>query len=88
MSQKLKADLATRYGDSGPPEILVPDPQVWAEFGITSMSGDRWTKDPDLDFPPAIKVRGRNFRSRRLLEEFKANLLRKALAGRKTLTAA
>jgi hypothetical protein len=68
--------------NSASPEILVPDPQVWAEFGITEMSGYRWTNDPDLGFPPAIKVRGRNFRSRRLLEEFKAALIHKAITGR------
>ena len=37
-------------------ETLVPDPEVWRELGITSMSGFRWERDPDLDFPPAIKI--------------------------------
>ena len=61
---------------------LVPDPEVWRELGITSMSGFRWERDPDLDFPPKIKVRGRNFRSRRMLEAFKEKLIRKALTDR------
>jgi hypothetical protein len=61
---------------------FVPDPEVWSEFGVTSMTGYRWTHDPDLNFPPPIKVRKRNFRSRALLEEFKARLLRGAMAGK------
>jgi hypothetical protein len=39
----------------------------------------RWTHDQSLGFPPPIKIRNRNFRSRRALEDFKQNLLRKAL---------
>jgi hypothetical protein len=34
------------------PDTLVPDPLVWREFGITSMTGWRWSNDPDLGFPP------------------------------------
>ena len=62
------------------PDELVPDPQVWRELGITSMTGWRYTHDPELNFPPPIKIRTRNFRSRRQLEEFKARLLRHAMA--------
>jgi hypothetical protein len=58
---------------------LVPDPQVWKELGITSMTGWRWTRDPALDFPPQITIRRRNFRSRKQLEAFKARMLRQAL---------
>jgi len=61
------------------PEILVPDPIVWREFGISPMTGYRWTHDKELDFPPPMKIMNRNFRSRRLLEEFKSRLLRKAI---------
>lgn len=63
-------------------DTLVPDPVVWAEFDISSMTGWRWTRDPELDFPPAIRIRGRNFRSRRQLEAFKARLLRAAITSR------
>jgi hypothetical protein len=67
-----------------PVDTLVPDPQVAAELGgLTRMALHRWTHDPTLDFPPAIKIRGRNFRSRRLLEAFKERVLRKAMATRK-----
>jgi hypothetical protein len=64
------------------PDEFVPDPQVWEEFGITAMTGWRWDHDPELDFPPAIKIRNRNFRSRRALESFKEKMVRRALAER------
>ena len=64
------------------PDELVPDPQVWRELGITSMSLWRWTNDPKLDFPPPIKIRTRCFRSRRALEAFKERMLRTAIEQR------
>jgi len=60
----------------------VPDPQVWRELGITSMTGWRWTRDADLDFPPLIKIRTRNFRSRKQLEAFKQRMVQQALQQR------
>jgi hypothetical protein len=68
--------------EAGSFDTLVPDPQVWEEFGVTSMTGDRWTKDPGLGFPQPVKIRRRNFRIRRELEEFKARMIKVALAGR------
>jgi len=62
------------------PDQLVPDPEVWKEFGVTSMTLYRWTNDRDLGFPPVIKIRQRNFRSRRALEAFKQRLIARALA--------
>jgi predicted DNA-binding transcriptional regulator AlpA len=64
------------------PDALVPDPVVWREFGISSMTGWRWTNDPELNFPAPVKIRGRCFRSRRALEAFKERLMRGALASR------
>jgi hypothetical protein len=61
------------------PDELVPDPQVWREFGVSAMTGHRWTHDPNLGFPPKIKIRDRNFRSRKQLEGFKARMLQQAL---------
>lgn len=46
---------------------LVPDPQVWRELGISPMTGWRWSHDQALCFPPAVKIRNRNYRSRRAL---------------------
>jgi predicted DNA-binding transcriptional regulator AlpA len=55
---------------------FVSDPQVWKELGISSMTGWRWQRDPDLNFPPRIQIRGWNFRSRKQLERWKAEMLR------------
>ena len=38
------------------PDALVPDPQVWEELGVTSMTGWRYTHDRELNFPPPIKI--------------------------------
>jgi hypothetical protein len=69
------------------PDMLVPDPVVWREFGITSMTGWRWSNDPKLGFPPPIKIRTRCFRSRRQIEAFKARVLANAIAARSTSAA-
>jgi predicted DNA-binding transcriptional regulator AlpA len=65
-----------------PPDELIPDPTVWKEFGISSMTGWRWTNDPALGFPPPVKIRNRKFRSRRALEAFKQRLLIEAATQR------
>ena len=64
------------------PDILVPDPVVRAEFGVTPMTLHRWGKDPALRFPPKIKIRQHNFRSRRALEEFKERMAAQAIKAR------
>jgi hypothetical protein len=73
------------------PDQLVPDPQVWKEFGISSMSGWRWDDDvkknpngelAQMGWPAPISIRKRNFRSRRALEQFKANAQRQAIQKR------
>ena len=63
-------------------DTFIPDPQVWKELGISSMTGWRWQRDPGLNFPPAIQIRGRNFRSRRQLERWKDEMLRRSIGGR------
>jgi hypothetical protein len=72
------------------PDELVPDPTVFQEFHITSMTGWRWDRDPELvalGWPPPVKIRNRNFRSRRLVEAFKEALVRQALEQRVRSTA-
>lgn len=61
---------------------LVPDPQVCREFSISAMTLYRWDHDRALNFPPPVRIRTRKFRSRRRLDEFKARLLRAAIASR------
>ena len=73
---------ATPLSDTKP-DNLIPDPVVCAEFGVTAMTLWRWTRDSELNFPPAIAIRNRNFRSRRQLEAFKARMLRKAIRQRR-----
>jgi hypothetical protein len=67
------------------PDQLIPDPQICSEFNITPMTIWRWDHDPtliELGWPPAVKIRNRKFRSRNLVESFKARLLRHALEQR------
>ena len=59
---------------------LVPDGRVCKEFHVTSMTLLRWTNNPKMGFPPAIKIGGRNYRSRKALDEFKAQKEREGLA--------
>jgi predicted DNA-binding transcriptional regulator AlpA len=58
---------------------LVPDPKARKEFGVSAMTIWRWDRDSKLGFPPPIKINGRTYRSRQQLEEWKANLLARAL---------
>jgi hypothetical protein len=77
--------MVTKIEGAGDDDLdtFVPDPQVWRELGVTSMTGWRWSHDDRLNFPPPIQIRGRNYRSRRQLEDFKARLLRQAIATRR-----
>src|SRR5262245_65347434 len=77
-------ESATPPSDTNP-DNLIPDPVVCAEFGVTAMTLWRWTRDPDLNFPPAIAIRNRNFRSRKQLETFKARMLSKAIRHRRVI---
>jgi predicted DNA-binding transcriptional regulator AlpA len=69
-------------GEPAAPDELVPDPAVCREFGIVSMTLWRWTRDKELQFPPAVQIRGRNFRSRRQLQAFKERMIRAAVVQR------
>lgn len=65
------------------PDSFVPDPAVRREFGICEMTLTRWDADEDMDFPPAIKINNRCYRSRRLLDAFKERLMKDAIERRK-----
>jgi predicted DNA-binding transcriptional regulator AlpA len=77
--RKQQHQAAEPGGDDGEPDSFVPDSVVAKELGITVMSLWRRTNDPDGQFPPPIKVSGRNFRSRKQVEEYKARKLREAM---------
>jgi predicted DNA-binding transcriptional regulator AlpA len=78
-------DAAATPPSSTNPDNLIPDPVVCAEFGVTAMTLWRWTRDPELNFPPPIAIRNRNFRSRRQLEAFKARMLMRAIRQRRMI---
>lgn len=58
---------------------LIPDPQVWRGLNICSRTLNRWTQDPSMGFPPAIRIRNRNYRSRAAIEAWKETMLRKGI---------
>jgi hypothetical protein len=68
-------------------DVLVPDRIVRAELCLSPMTAWRWDRDPamtELGWPPLIRTgpQGRKYRSRRQLEQFKANLVKRAIAQR------
>jgi hypothetical protein len=63
-------------------DALIPDPEMWRKFGVSPMTGWRWTNDPKLNFPQPIKIRTRNFRRGGELNEFGERLLREAIKQR------
>jgi hypothetical protein len=69
-------------------DTFVPDPKVWRELGISSMTGWRWQRDQEINFPPRIQIRGRNFRSRKQLERWKAEMLRRSIGEHRGAAAA
>jgi predicted DNA-binding transcriptional regulator AlpA len=61
-------------------DMLVRDRAVAKEFGdVSLMTLYRWTNDDSLGFPPPVKIRNKNFRSRRALEDFKARMMLDAI---------
>jgi hypothetical protein len=68
------------------PDEMVPDREVRHEFGdVSPMCLWRWDRDEALaalGWPPPVKIRKRNFRPRKALEDFKAALQRQALESR------
>jgi hypothetical protein len=73
------------------PDQFVADPDVACELGISLMSIWRYDHSAELaemGWPAKVSMRKRNFRSRHQLEQFKNNMLRRAMAERKQLIAA
>jgi len=63
-----------------PDDEFISDKTVIKEFDITKMTLWRWDRSAELDFPPAIYIERRKYRSRKMVEAFKQRLLRKAIA--------
>ena len=73
-----------------PYDEFAPDLKVCEELGVTAMTLWRWDHDPAkaaLGWPPPIRIGPRKFRSRKLLEEFKAAMVQRALADRASRSA-
>ncbi len=41
---------------------LIPDPKVCERYDISDMTLYRWDRDPDLNFPPPIRINRRKYR--------------------------
>jgi hypothetical protein len=78
----LESSMPNTLEQDARPDHLVPDPTIANEFSITLMTLWRWSHDENLKFPPAIKIRGKNFRSRQAVEDFKNCLLLGAIRAR------
>jgi predicted DNA-binding transcriptional regulator AlpA len=71
-----------------PRRQLVPDAQVRAELGgVSSMTIHRWDNDETLQFPRPIVIRGRKFRWRHEVEDFKSRLIEATTNGSATTIA-
>jgi hypothetical protein len=66
-------------------DSFVSDPDVKVELDISEMTKWRWDRSPELaslGWPPPMRVARKKFRSRKLLEQFKQNMLDRAIADR------
>jgi predicted DNA-binding transcriptional regulator AlpA len=71
-----------------PPRQLVPDAQVRAELGgVSPMTLHRWDNDETLQFPRPLVIRGRKFRWRHEVEDFKSRLIEATTNGSATTVA-
>ncbi|MCA1431180.1 hypothetical protein I6F29_35625 [Bradyrhizobium sp. NBAIM16] len=62
------------------PDSFVPDKQVRNELGgITATTLRKWERDPRLNFPPRISILERTYRSRKALDEFKQQAIKRGL---------
>ena len=71
--------MSSKQEPADAPDELVPDAQMRKEFNVSAMTVHRWDNDPDLQFPPPVKIRKHNFRSRHALEAFKKRVIATAL---------
>jgi hypothetical protein len=49
-----------------------PDPKVARRFGVCQKTVQRWSEDPDLDFPSALEINNRKYRNIKQLEAWSA----------------
>jgi predicted DNA-binding transcriptional regulator AlpA len=57
---------------------LLPDHKVCERYCVSPMTLWRWDRDPQLNFPKAIRIRGRKYRDQGELDAFDATRERDA----------
>jgi hypothetical protein len=67
-------------------DSFVPEARVREEFDVSAMTLHRWDRDAGLGFPPPITIRGRKYRSRKQLQEFKERQIKLAIVNRMAMT--
>jgi hypothetical protein len=79
-------ELATALGAA-----LIPDPKIHADLAISEMTSKRWDEDPEmheLGWPPPIRIKRRKYRVASAYQQFKKNLINKAIHNRSIITRA
>jgi len=69
--------MTTIDDDIGP---IQPRRQTAQQFGRSVRTIERWEQDPELGFPKAIQINGRNYDSCRKINEFKRQQAERARA--------
>jgi hypothetical protein len=72
-------------------EVLIPDRKIFADLNITEMTGQRWDGDKkmhELGWPPPVRINRRKYRTAEAYQQFKKNLIDKAIRERSTITRA
>ena len=66
---------ATQQKPKGPIQQrrLIPDHRVRERYSISAMTLWRWDADPSLNFPRAVRIRGRKYRDEAELDAFDAS---------------
>jgi hypothetical protein len=76
----MKADFTSNAADDAVSFIPVPKARHRYWGGVTLTTIWRWRPDPELGFPPIIKLRGRNYVTITQAREFGRKLQEQRLA--------
>jgi DNA-binding transcriptional MerR regulator len=49
---------------------LLPTKQVAERYAVTPRTIERWRRNPDLNFPAALNINGRNYQDQDELDQF------------------
>jgi hypothetical protein len=59
---------------------MLPEPKVRDRYGVSAMTIRRWDADLELQFPKAVWIRRRKYRSEAALDEFDERVARGEVA--------